>query len=228
MNANHLAMIQPATLFSPDAWQRIGAIGMGCLVVLAGLVAARFERMIKRLDKRKLDQPIEITVRMAIDINIQLDRALHRFSAMRVHLNRFVPSDRFAGGGQMVQCVRSHERVRPGVDRQQEITRVGYQPEIMNELQATTVPHEIELALKIGPAWTRVCDLPDCKFRWLAEASGTLSVARCAVVVDREVIGFLGADFDTVVDGEIKAPENINELCDYAREIGKIIASQPK
>lgn len=172
------------------------------LVGLCGWIAV----MVKSLKNKRSKSP-------HVEDNQYLDRRIHdmlgelrsRLNADRAYVSRFHNGDHFIDDRELLKKTRTHESVRDGLI---------YQGEEYKGILVSTVIDEINLTTSPGSSYFKVKDLPHGKFKWLCLKGGVKAGARCALVKDKKIIGFVGVDF-----GHEEEVCEIDLVCEYAARI---------
>lgn len=143
-------------------------------------------------------------------INMLLAEIGSRLWADRAYLSMYHNGDHYVEGSELMKKTRTHEWTFGGVS-----------PTLFDfhDIAISLLTEECKLVLEPGPSYTRVADLPDCKFKRLCEAQGVYAVARCAVRSYGKTVGFLGLDFIRHLD----PPTDIDLLPIYASRIEFIL-----
>jgi hypothetical protein len=160
----------------------------------------------------KVHRQLHLELRDDVDINVVLGVTRHQLGAIRCFLSRFHNGDDLGAR----KKTRTHEQTLP---------HIRHQGEEFRGMPISRVPQEIELVVDDGVGWKVVKELPECRFKELCEegGSGDGALARVAVKVGKEVVGFVGADFKTT-----ERPKNIHDLERCAVAVSRILARSHK
>ncbi len=132
-------------------------------------------------------------------------------AADRVYIAMFHNGTSYVDGTHDNKKSRTHEVVGPGV---------SYENQNYQDIRLSLISDEVELLKGEDHPVFITCDkLKDSKFRRMLNAQGVRAIARCPLRENKNVIGFIGADFPSDVK-----PPNLMLLCDYAGRIEEIMS----
>ena len=194
---------------SGDQWYNIGYTVVAPLIYgIVGYSIARWKTF-----KTRFRHPMTVLVNSK-DIRIHELLAELRVRlgpcCMRAYLAQFHNGDEFITGVGMRKKSRTHEVAAPGV---------SYQAEHYQGLLISSVPEEMKLVIAEGPSFKTVESIADGKFRYLCQAGGICAVARAAIFMGKNVVAFVGVDFDSP-----ERPKDIALVNEYAQRIQPLLA----
>ena len=135
-----------------------------------------------------------------------------RLNADRAYVSMFHNGNKYIEGSEILKKSRTNESAGPGI---------SFEAQHYQNILISLMPDEMKLVTQAGPSFTKVDDLQDGKFKRMLVRSGIKCTARCAISRNKDIIGFVGLDYNRDLE---KPPENINELCNAAGIIEQIIA----
>lgn len=128
------------------------------------------------------------------------------FRAQRAYVCKFHNGDHFVDGSEIMKLSRTHEVVRDGVSHQM--------TENLEKL-TSRFPEQIDMVLTPGPGYELVKEMKiGSHFKAMATAGGVRAIAAVPLEKNKNMIGFIGVDFD-----DENRPENIQELVQYAQKL---------
>jgi hypothetical protein len=133
-----------------------------------------------------------------------------RLQADRAYLGMFHNGNKYSEGSEIIKMSRTNESAAPGISLEAQ----HYQ-----NILISLIVDETRLIDEEGPSFTNVMDLPDGKFKRMCETRGIVSVARCAIRKDKDIIGFVGLDYSRLIE----KPQNIEDLCKYAGILEQVL-----
>ncbi len=195
-------------------WQglftNLGTYVLGPVIFGAGTYAImRFTEWNKTRNKF---QSIRITAEKNDRIQELLTESRVMLRADRAYLVMFHNGNKYVDGSEVLKKSRTNESVGPGV---------SFEAQNYQNIKISLMPDEMKLATEEGPSFITVESLKDGKFKRLLLGSGVRAAARCAIRKDKDIIGFIGVDFNDAVN----SPENINDLCKYAGVIEQVLST---
>lgn len=164
---------------------------------------------------RKRKKPVSIRISAEKNDKIQdiLLETRIKLNADRAYLSMFHNGSKYIEGSEILKKSRTNESAAPGV---------SFEAQHFQNILISLMPDEMKLVTTAGPSFIKTEELQDGKFKRMLVSRGVKAVARCAINRNKDIIGFIGLDYNNSdVD---KAPDNINDLCNFAGIIEQIIA----
>lgn len=182
------------------------SIGGYLATLLIGLMGGALTAIQALRKKSKPSTPIEELNRNDLYVYEQLSRlrTLLGPTCIRVYLSKFHNGDHYIDGSDILKKSRTHEVVADGI---------AYQAGEFTPVLTSTQLDEMQLVTEAGPGYRTVEELPDGMFKWLCLRGGVVAVSRAAIKKNGEIIGFIGADFNTTTPPDAK---QLDALCDVA------------
>lgn len=180
--------------------------------MLIGCAGAAILFLREWFKKRKRPVSIRISAEKNDKIQDVLLETRIKLNADRAYLAMFHNGNKYIEGSEILKKSRTNESAAPGV---------SYEAQHFQNILISLMPDEMKLVTASGPSFTRTSDLQDGKFKRMLVSRNIKAVARCAVNRNKDIIGFLGLDYNKEMDA---APPNIDELCNFAGIIEQIIA----
>jgi hypothetical protein len=195
------------------AWNKISeTIGKDLIgpMLIGGAVAA-----IAMLREWLKSKKRPFSIRISAEKNDRIQDALLELrltlKADRAHLNMFHNGSKYIEGSEIMKVSRSNEVVKEGV---------SFEASHFQNILISLIPDEMRLVKAEGASFTKVDKLEDGKFKRMMVMRGVRAVARCGVNRGKDIIGYVGVDYNSDID----APINIEELCKFASIIEQILA----
>lgn len=135
-----------------------------------------------------------------------------RLQADRAYFCLFHNGEFYTQGSEIMKYSRTNESVSPGISLEAQ----HYQNVLIS-----LVTDEMKLLSDENPSFTKISELKDGKFKRMSNARNVKCICRCAVRKGQEMIGFVGLDYNNLIE----KPANIDELVIYAGRIEQIISS---
>lgn len=180
--------------------------------VLIGSAGAAILFVREWFKQRKKPHSIRISAEKNDKIQDVLLEVRLKLNADRAYVTMFHNGNKYIEGSEILKKSRTNESAAPGV---------SFEAQHFQNILISLMPDEMRLVTMDGPSFTKVATLQDGKFKRMLVRSGIKSVARCAINRNKDIIGFVGVDYNRDME---KAPENIGELCNAAGIIEQIIA----
>jgi hypothetical protein len=177
---------------------------------MLGAAFAVFFWFKSKWQEKKKQYSIKITAEKNDRIQEILLELRFNLRADRAYLGMFHNGSKYIEGSEILKMSRTNESVAPGISFEAQ----NYQNTLIS-----LIPDEIKLITDDGPSFTLVSSLSDGKFKRMCETRGIKAVARCAIRTGKDIIGFIGIDYNR----ELELPVNIEELCRYAGILEQVL-----
>lgn len=188
--------------------EELGKIAAYAIWAVLGMGAIEFRHWLSRRAKRP-GMTVEAESKKSAQQKEILRELLSKTAAIRTYLRKIHNGDHYVDGSPLLKYSTVAEVARPGT---------SYEGERFKNVLTSTVNEEMDLVRTEGPSFFIVSKLPPCQFRWLCERTGVMSGCRCAVWRGKELVGFIGLDFNT------ETPLIIPDIaCGYAKWIAETL-----
>jgi hypothetical protein len=161
---------------------------------LVGLMLLVGQRVQLYWQKQKTKRSIEKNIVRDLRIKEVLVELRVLLRAERAYVSLFHNGEYYIDGSDKGKKSRTHEVVKEGV---------SYEAHNFQNVVVSLMTEEMVMLSPGQPKFLCMKDVPDSNFRRKYEVLGVQSLARYPLMSGKNIIGFVGADFDTCVE----APE---------------------